>query len=118
MLCVCVCVCIKFVVAVQSLSCVQLFVISRTGFPVLPISWSLIRLMSVESVTYLTISSSATFFSFCLRSFPTSGASPLSRLFTSGGQSIGASASVLPIDFLTFKNLIHFIFVYGVKRML
>ena len=116
----CVCVCVKFVAAVQSPSCVQLLVIShtaahQTGFPVLRISWSLLRLMSVELVSCLTISSSATLFSFGLRSFPTSGASPLSRLFMSGGQSIGASASVLPIDFLTFKNLIHFIFVHGVK---
>ena len=42
---------------------------------------------------YLTISSSATRFSFYLQSFPTSGSFPLSWLFTSGGQSIGASAS-------------------------
>ena len=39
---------------------------------------------------YLTISSSATCFSFCLQSFPASGSFPMSRLFTSGGQSIGA----------------------------
>ena len=40
-----------------------------------------------------TISSSVTPFSFCLQSFPTSGSFPLSPLFASGGQSIGASAS-------------------------
>ena len=47
---------------------------------------------------YPTISSSATPFSFCLQSFPGSGSFPLSQPFTSGGQSIGASASasVLP----------------------
>ena len=47
---------------------------------------------------YLTISSSATPFSFCLQSFPASGSFPMSRLFSSGGQSTGASASasVLP----------------------
>ena len=46
-----------------------------------------------------TISSSATF-SFCLQSFPASGSFPMSRLFTSGGQRIGASASasVLPMN--------------------
>ena len=42
---------------------------------------------------YLTILSSATPFSFCLQSFPASGSFPVSRHFTSGGQSIGTSAS-------------------------
>ena len=42
---------------------------------------------------YLTISSSATLFSFCLQFFPASGSFLMSRLFASGGQSIGASAS-------------------------
>ena len=42
---------------------------------------------------YPTISSSATPFSFCLQFFPASGSFPVSRLFASGGQSIGASAS-------------------------
>jgi len=41
----------------------------------------------------LTISSSASPFSFCLQSFPVSGSFPMSQLFASGGQSIGASAS-------------------------
>ena len=44
------------------------------------------------------ISSSVVPFSFCLQSFPASGSFPTSRLFTSGGQIIGASASVLPIN--------------------
>ena len=49
---------------------------------------------------YLTISSSATLFSFRLQSFPASRSFPMSRLFASGGQSIGASASVsvLPMN--------------------
>ena len=42
---------------------------------------------------YLTISSSAAPFSFCLQSFP--GSFPVSQLFASDGQSIGASASAL-----------------------
>ena len=46
------------------------------------------------------ISSSATLFSFCLQSFPASGSFPVSQLFPSGGQSIGASASVLPMSIL------------------
>ena len=47
---------------------------------------------------YPTISSSAVPFSSCLQSFPASGSFPMSWLFASGGQSIGAaaSASVLP----------------------
>ena len=43
---------------------------------------------------YLNISSSATPFYFCFHSFPASGSFPVSRLFPSGGQRIGASASV------------------------
>ena len=42
---------------------------------------------------YPTPSSSATFFSFCLQSFQASESFPMSWLFTSGGQSIRASAS-------------------------
>ena len=47
-----------------------------------------------------TISSSVASFSSCPQSFPTSGSFPLSRLFSSGGQIIGASAlaSVLPMS--------------------
>ena len=53
-----------------------------------PLSWS----------CCLTISSSATPFSFCLPSSPASRSFPTSRFFASGGQSLGASASatVLP----------------------
>ena len=47
-----------------------------------------------------TISSSVVPFSSCSQSFPASGSSLMSRLVTSGGQSIGASASasVLPMN--------------------
>ena len=45
-----------------------------------------------------TISSSVIPFSSHLQSFPTSGSFPMSQFFASGGQSIGASASVLPMD--------------------
>ena len=37
-------------------------------------------------------------FSLCLQSCPASGSFPISQLFTSGGQSIRASASVLPMN--------------------
>ena len=42
------------------------------------------------------ISSSVVPFSSCLQSFPASGSFPVSQFFTSGGQNIGVSASVLP----------------------
>ena len=47
-----------------------------------------------------TISSSVVPFSSCLQSFPALGSFPSSQLFTSGGQSIGVSAStsVLPMN--------------------
>ena len=35
---------------------------------------------------------------FCLQSIPESGSFPMSRLFASGGQTIGASASILPMN--------------------
>ena len=48
---------------------------------------------------YSTISSSVTAFSSCLQYFSASVSFPVSQLFTSGGQNIGASApvSVLPM---------------------
>ena len=45
-----------------------------------------------------TISSSVIPLSTCLQSFPKSGSFPRSQFFTSGGQSIGASESVLPMN--------------------
>ena len=49
---------------------------------------------------HTTISSSVVPFSSCLQSFPASESFPMSQFFTSGGLSIGvsASASVLPIQ--------------------
>ena len=49
---------------------------------------------------HLTISSSVVPFSSCFQSFPASGSFPMSQFFTSGGQSIGVSASalVLPMN--------------------
>ena len=45
-----------------------------------------------------TILSSVVPFSFCLQSFPASGSFQMSPFFASGSQSIGASASVLPMN--------------------
>ena len=54
-----------------------------------------------------TISSSVVSFSSCLQSFPASGCFPMSQFFSSGGQSIGvsASASVLPMNIQDWFHL-------------
>ena len=53
------------------------------------------------------ISSSVVPFSSCLQTFPASGTFPMTQLFTSGGQSIGvsASASVLPMNIQDWFHL-------------
>ena len=62
-------------------------------------SWSLLKLKSIKSLMPSTISSSVVPFSH-LQSFSASGSFPVSQFFSSGGQSIGASASasVLPMN--------------------
>jgi len=64
-------------------------------------SWSLLKLMSIKLVmpsNHLILCSFLPPFSSCLQSFPSSGSFPMSQFFTSGGQSIGVSASVLPMN--------------------
>ena len=56
------------------------------------ISWNLLKLMSIESVMPSNHSSSVAPFS-CSQSCPASESFPVSQLFASGGQGIGASAS-------------------------
>ena len=58
---------------------------------------SLLKLMSIESMMP-SISSSVPGFSSCPQSFPALGSFSMSQLFTSCGQNIGASASVLPMN--------------------
>ena len=74
---------------------------STPGFPVLH-HLSEFAQIHVHWVgdTLLTILSSASPFFSCPQSFPASGSFPVSCLFTSGGQSLGASAaaSVLPMN--------------------
>ena len=48
--------------------------------------------------SYPTISSSVTPFSFCFQSSSASGFFPMSWLFATDGQSVGASVSVLPMN--------------------
>ena len=50
------------------------------------------------SDTIQSSQSSVTLFSNCLQSFPASGSLPMSQFFALGGQSIGASASVFPMN--------------------
>ena len=81
-------------VVVQLLSSVQLFVtpwtITRQALcpPLSPRVCSNSRPLSQRC--YLPISSSAAPFCFCLHTFPVAGSFSMSRVFTSGGQSIGA----------------------------
>ena len=74
---------------------------STPGFPVLHSVLELLEHMSIESVMPFNV---VILFSSCLLSFQASGSFPMSWLFTSGGQSTGTSASVLPmniqVDFL------------------
>ena len=89
-------------VVVQSLCPVRPFVTRWTTAHQASLSftifWSLLKLMSIESVMpshhlILCLPSSSR-----LQSFPASGSFLMSWFFASGGQSIRASASVLPIN--------------------
>ena len=63
-------------------------------------SWSLLKLMSTESVRPSNHLILCCPFSSHLQSFPASGSFPMSQFFASGGQSIwvSASTSVLPMN--------------------
>ena len=56
------------------------------------------NLSQLSQWCHSTISSSVIPFSSCLLSFPASGSFPISQVFKTGGQSVGASASVLPMN--------------------
>ena len=85
------------VAVIQSLSCVWLFVTPWTVADQAPLSSTFSLSCSyscpLSQWFYLTISSYAIQFSFCLQSFPASGSFLVSQYFAWGGQSIGASAS-------------------------
>ena len=68
-------------------------------------SQSLLKLISIESVMPSIHLIFVIPFSSCLQSFPSSGSFQMSQLFTSGGQSIGvsASASILPMNTQDFR---------------
>ena len=90
------------IVVVQLFSCVWLcdsMDYSMPGIPVVStrVCWNWCQL---RWWYHPTIPSCATLFSSCPQSFPPSGSLPMSWLFASNGQSIGASASasVLPMN--------------------
>ena len=95
---------VVIIVIVQSLSHVRLlatpWIIACQPPLFATIFGSLFKFMLIELMILLTSSSSAAFFFSCLQSFPALRSFPVSWLFTSGGQSIGASAStsVLPMN--------------------
>ena len=62
------------------------------------VSWSLLKLMSIESVMPFKHLIPCVPYSSCLPSFPASKGFPVSWLLASGGQSTTASASVLPVN--------------------
>ena len=71
------------------------------------VSWSLLRLMSIELVMLFNQIILCQPFSFCLQSFPASRYFLRNQLITSDGQNIGvsASASILPMNILDFFPL-------------
>ena len=71
---------------------------SMPGFPVLHHFSSLLKPLSIESVMPSNHLILCCPFCICLQSFPASGSSPMSWLFALSDQSIGASASVLPVN--------------------
>ena len=98
------CISCSYIVVVQFLSHVWLFDILWTAAHQaslsFTVSWSLLKLMSIESITlsnYLILCHPLILLP---QSFPASGSFPVSWLFASDSQSIGvsASASVLPIN--------------------
>ena len=88
-------------IVVQSLSRVWLFAtpwtVAHQAYLSFTISWSLLNSCPLSWWCHPTISSLVAPFS-CLQSFPALGSFLISRLFASGDQSIGASASVLSMS--------------------
>ena len=85
-LCCCCCCCW---VAKSCLTLCNAMDCSISGFPILLLSPGVCSNSDpLSQWCHLTISSSATIFSFCLQSFPASGSFPVSCLFISGGQTL------------------------------
>ena len=97
--------------SVQLLSCVQLFATpwtaARSGFPVHNHLPELVQTHVHQVSDAIQPSYPVVPFSFHLQSFQASGSFPMSQFFTSGGQSIGASASAsvlsMSIQLISFR---------------
>ena len=93
---------ISLSIVVQSLSCVWLFATPWTATRQASLSFTASQcLLKFMFIALMMPSNNLILchpFSSCLQSFPASGSFPGSQLFTSGGQSTGASASVLPMN--------------------
>ena len=99
----------KFLSSVQSLSRVQLFDTPWTAAQQASLSitssWNYSNSCPSNWWCLPTISSSVIPFSSHLQSSPASRSFQMSQFFTSGGQSIGASASVLPMNIQDWSPL-------------
>ena len=87
--------------SVKSLRCVRIFAIPWTAARLpcsSPSPGACPNSCPLNPWCYPTISSSIVPFSSCLQSFPASGSFQMTQFFESGGQSIGVSASVLPMN--------------------
>ena len=78
-------------------NCLQPMDCSTPGFPVFHYLLEFIQ-SHVHWLRDAIQPSSVTLFLSCPQSFPASGSFPMSWLSTSGGQSIGASASIIPMN--------------------
>ena len=91
-----------FLVLIQSLNCVWSLWPHELQHPRLTspslFPWVCSNSYTLSQWCHPTISSSVVPFSSCPQSFPASRSFPMSQFFILGGQSIGASAPVLPIN--------------------
>ena len=95
--------CLQHHAVVQLLSHIQLFATPWTAAQQRSLSFSisqtLLKFMSIELMMPSKHPSSIAPFSSWPQSFTASGSFPISQLFSSCGQSIGALGSVLPMNF-------------------
>ena len=94
---------VAVVALVQSLSCIRLCNAMDCSTPGFPVLYHLLEFAQTH-IRWVhddiqPISSSVSPFSSCPQSFSESRSFPMNQLFSSGGQSIGASASILPVTF-------------------
>ena len=96
-LCCCLLIVIQFSSVIQSCPTLYEPMYSRLPCPS-PTPGTCSNSCPLSQWCHSTILSSAIPFSSCLQTFPVSGSFPMSPFVTSGGQSIGTSASVLPVN--------------------